>query len=68
MESRKQLLSKPYWRINILGLMLFILVGVLLIVNDNLIAFTIVAVCYGFAMFIGHSLYRSYRKRKPNNA
>ncbi|MBF0707565.1 MULTISPECIES: hypothetical protein [Bacillales] len=68
MESRKHLLSEPYWMINTLGLMLFILVGMLLILNDNLIAFTIVAVCYGFAMFIGNSLYRSYRKRKQNNA
>ncbi|MGE6204507.1 hypothetical protein [Guptibacillus hwajinpoensis] len=61
-------MSKPYWMINTLGLMLFILVGVLLVMNDNLIAFTIVAICYGFAMFIGNSLYRSYQKRKATNA
>ncbi len=62
MESKKNLLLKPYWIINLLGLLLFVLIGMILVVNDHLTAFTIVAVCYGFAMFIGNSLYRSYRK------
>ena len=62
MESYKSLFSKPYWIVNLLGLFLFVLIGMFLVVNDNLTAFTIVAVCYGFAMFIGNSLYRSYRK------
>jgi hypothetical protein len=62
MESNKNLFSKPYWIINTLGLLLFVLIGMFLVVNDHLTAFTIVAVCYGFFMLIGNSLYRSYRK------
>ncbi|MYL65096.1 hypothetical protein GLW07_17195 [Bacillus hwajinpoensis] len=62
MEPNKNLLLKPYWIINLLGLLLFVLIGMILVVNDHLTAFTIVAVCYGFFMLIGHSLYRSYRK------
>ena len=56
------LFSKPYWIINVLGLLLFVLIGMILVRNDDLMAFTIVAVCYGFIMFIGNSLYRSHRK------
>ncbi|QHA90982.1 hypothetical protein [Bacillus sp. N1-1] len=64
MESNKNLFSKPYWIINTLGLLLFVLIGVFLVVNDHLTAFTIMAVCYGFVMFIGNSLYRSNRSQK----
>ncbi|MCA0173937.1 hypothetical protein [Bacillus sp. RAR_GA_16] len=56
------LFSKPYWIVNLLGLLLFVLIGMILVKNDELTAFTIVAVCYGFMMFIGNSLYRSNRK------
>jgi O-antigen/teichoic acid export membrane protein len=64
MESNKNLFSKPYWIINTLGLLLFVLIGVFLVVNDHLTAFTIMAVCYGFVMFIVNSLYRSNRSQK----
>jgi len=64
MESNKNLLLKPYWIINLLGLLLFVLIGVYLVVNEHLTAFTIVAVCYGFFMLIGNSLYRSNQKLK----
>ncbi|WP_273852006.1 hypothetical protein [Guptibacillus spartinae] len=56
------LFSKPYWIVNFLGLLLFVLIGMILVRNDDLTPFTIIAVCYGFIMFIGNSLYRSYRK------
>ncbi|WP_226659055.1 hypothetical protein [Pseudalkalibacillus hwajinpoensis] len=60
MESNEKLFSKPYWMMNTLGLLLFVLIGVFLVLNARLTAFTIVAVCYGFVMLIGNSLYRSY--------
>ena len=56
--------SKLYWMINGTALFLFVLVGVILILGDHLTAFTIVAICYGFTMFVGNTLYRSYQKQR----
>ncbi len=56
--------SKLYWMINGTALFLFVLVGVILILGDQLTAFTVVAVCYGFTMFVGNTLYRSYQKQR----
>ncbi|WP_377890591.1 hypothetical protein [Alkalihalobacillus sp. R86527] len=62
-KSNKRTFSKSYWVINLSALFLFVIVGSILIANDFLLPFTILAIVYGFTMMLGNQLYIHFRKK-----
>ncbi|MCA0987136.1 hypothetical protein [Guptibacillus algicola] len=67
-KSNKVTFSKFYWVMNLSALLLFIIVGIILIMNDFLLSFTILAIVYGFMMMIGNQLYIHFRKKASKSS